>query len=127
MNTQNENVTKQDLKQDLLEAKIDALTTMTRAAIVLLIITLIVNGGVASVINGIMSTLTQEVLNRGYKYYDWNISSGDAGNTTDKAQEGTTQEAGSTTAGSDTPLVIATDSMSEKFSPFFGNSVPELI
>ena len=32
--------------------------------------------------NGIMSTLTNEVLNRGYKYYDWNISSGDAGNTT---------------------------------------------
>lgn len=27
---------------------------------------------------GIMSVLTQEVLNRGYKYYDWNISSGDA-------------------------------------------------
>ena len=40
MNTQNDNVTKQDLKQDLLEAKIDALTTMTRAAIYLLIITL---------------------------------------------------------------------------------------
>ena len=40
MNTQNENITKQDLKQDLLEAKIDALTTMTRAAIVLLMITL---------------------------------------------------------------------------------------
>ena len=40
MNTQIENITKQDLKQDLLEAKIDALTTMTRAAIVLLIITL---------------------------------------------------------------------------------------
>ena len=36
MNTQNENKT----KQDLLEAKIDALTTMTRAAIVLLIITI---------------------------------------------------------------------------------------
>ena len=33
--------------------------------------------------NGIMSRLTQEVLNRGYKYYDWNISSGDAGETTD--------------------------------------------
>lgn len=32
---------------------------------------------------GIMSTLTQEVQRRGYKYYDWNISSGDAGNTTD--------------------------------------------
>ena len=27
---------------------------------------------------GIMSTLTYEVVNRGYKYYDWNISSGDA-------------------------------------------------
>ena len=27
---------------------------------------------------GIMTTLTQEVLNRGYKYYDWNLSSGDA-------------------------------------------------
>ena len=32
---------------------------------------------------GIMSRLSQELLNRGYKYYDWNISSGDAGNTTD--------------------------------------------
>ncbi len=27
---------------------------------------------------GIMSTLTSEVLNRGYRYYDWNVSSGDA-------------------------------------------------
>lgn len=27
---------------------------------------------------GIMSTLTTEVVNRGYKYYDWNVSSGDA-------------------------------------------------
>jgi len=27
---------------------------------------------------GIMSTLTKEVVDRGYKYYDWNISSGDA-------------------------------------------------
>lgn len=33
--------------------------------------------------NGIMSYLTQEVQNRGYKYYDWNVSSGDAGSTTD--------------------------------------------
>ena len=32
--------------------------------------------------NGIMSRLTQEVVRRGYKYYDWNISSGDAGGTT---------------------------------------------
>lgn len=31
---------------------------------------------------GIMSTLTQETVNRGFRYYDWNISSGDAGNTT---------------------------------------------
>lgn len=33
--------------------------------------------------NGIMSTLTNEVISRGYKYYDWNISSGDAGETKD--------------------------------------------
>ena len=39
MNTQNDNITKQDLKQDLLEAKIDALTTMTRAIFILLLIT----------------------------------------------------------------------------------------
>ena len=31
---------------------------------------------------GIMSRLTKEVVNRGFKYYDWNVSSGDAGNTT---------------------------------------------
>lgn len=36
--------------------------------------------------SGIMSTLTQETLNRGYRYYDWNISSGDAGSTTDPNQ-----------------------------------------
>lgn len=29
---------------------------------------------------GIMSTLTKEVLNKGYRYYDWNVSSGDATN-----------------------------------------------
>ena len=27
---------------------------------------------------GIMSTLTKEVLNRGYRYYDWNVDSRDA-------------------------------------------------
>ena len=32
---------------------------------------------------GIMSYLVQEVQNRGFRYYDWNISSGDAGSTTD--------------------------------------------
>jgi peptidoglycan/xylan/chitin deacetylase (PgdA/CDA1 family) len=31
---------------------------------------------------GIMTTLTGEVTRRGYRYYDWNISSGDAGQTT---------------------------------------------
>ena len=36
--------------------------------------------------SGIMTILTQEVLNRGYRYYDWNISSGDAGSTTDPNQ-----------------------------------------
>ncbi len=31
---------------------------------------------------GIMTRLTQSTLSKGYKYYDWNISSGDAGETT---------------------------------------------
>ena len=31
---------------------------------------------------GIMSTLVQEVQNRGYQYYDWNVSSGDGGTAT---------------------------------------------
>ena len=31
---------------------------------------------------GIMTTLTNDLINKGYKYYDWNISSGDAGQTT---------------------------------------------
>lgn len=35
---------------------------------------------------GIMSTLTQEVLARGYHYFDWNVSSGDAGDV--KTSEG---------------------------------------
>ena len=30
---------------------------------------------------GIMTTLSKEVINRGYQYYDWNVSSGDAGET----------------------------------------------
>ena len=30
-----------------------------------------------------MSRITAEVLNRGFKYYDWNLSSGDAGSTTE--------------------------------------------
>lgn len=36
--------------------------------------------------SGIMSRLTEGVLARGYKYFDWNVSSGDAGGTTDPNQ-----------------------------------------
>lgn len=31
---------------------------------------------------GIMTILTNEVISRGYQYFDWNVSSGDAGETT---------------------------------------------
>ena len=33
--------------------------------------------------SGIMSRLTQQAANYGYQYFDWNVSSGDAGETTD--------------------------------------------
>ena len=36
---------------------------------------------------GIMSQLAREADNTGYSYFDWNISSGDAGETTDPNQE----------------------------------------
>lgn len=32
--------------------------------------------------SGIMTTLTKAVTDQGYKYFDWNVSSGDAGGTT---------------------------------------------
>ncbi len=32
---------------------------------------------------GIMTKLTQDVTDQGYQYFDWNVSSGDAGETTD--------------------------------------------
>ena len=35
---------------------------------------------------GIMTRLTQAVVERGYQYFDWNVSSGDAGETTDPDQ-----------------------------------------
>ena len=35
---------------------------------------------------GIMTKIVQEATNRGYTYFDWNISSGDAGGTTDPNQ-----------------------------------------
>ncbi|MBQ6538793.1 MAG: polysaccharide deacetylase family protein [Bacilli bacterium] len=49
-------------------------------------------GGVSNTIsrhykNGIMSQLAKEVEDKGYTYFDWNISSGDAGGTTDPNQE----------------------------------------
>lgn len=37
--------------------------------------------------NGIMSYLTKEVENRGYKYFDWNISSGDADGRTHSSSD----------------------------------------
>ena len=37
--------------------------------------------------SGIMSRLTKEVVNRGYKYYDWNLSSGDAEGGSPTAQK----------------------------------------
>lgn len=36
---------------------------------------------------GIMSRLTKEVLNRGFKYYDWNLSSGDAAGGTPSSSD----------------------------------------
>ena len=35
---------------------------------------------------GIMTYLTSEVINRGYHYFDWNVSSGDAGGSRNKTQ-----------------------------------------
>lgn len=34
--------------------------------------------------SGIMTTLTNEVLNRGYHYFDWNVGSGDSGDVSTK-------------------------------------------
>lgn len=36
---------------------------------------------------GIMSRITKEVLNRGFKYYDWNLSSGDAAGGTPSSSD----------------------------------------
>ena len=33
-----------------------------------------------------MTYLTSEVINRGYHYFDWNVSSGDAGGSRNKTQ-----------------------------------------
>ena len=49
-------------------------------------------GGVSNTVSrnynvGIMTQLAKEVEDKGYGYFDWNISSGDAGGTTDPNQE----------------------------------------
>ena len=49
-------------------------------------------GGVSNTVSrhyntGIMTQLSKEVEEKGYGYFDWNISSGDAGGTTDPNQE----------------------------------------
>lgn len=41
---------------------------------------------VSNITPGLMTKLTQEVQNRGYQYFDWNVSSGDAGETTSTDQ-----------------------------------------
>ena len=35
---------------------------------------------------GIMTELAKDVTDQGYKYYDWNVSSGDAGGTTSTSE-----------------------------------------
>lgn len=45
-------------------------------------------GGASNTVSKVsMSTLAREALSKGYNYVDWNISSGDAGGTTDPNQE----------------------------------------
>lgn len=41
---------------------------------------------VSDITPGLMTILTQEVQNKGYQYFDWNVSSGDAGETTSTEQ-----------------------------------------
>lgn len=64
-----ENITK---LQNKIKASTGVNTTITRFP-----------GGSSNTVSrynpGIMTVLTKEVVKRGYKYYDWNVSSGDAG------------------------------------------------
>ena len=65
-----------DQMQDIVEAETGCTTTMIRFP-----------GGSSNTVSsfnpGIMPALTQAVTDMGYQYYDWNVSSGDAGETTD--------------------------------------------
>lgn len=64
-----------DQMQDIVEAETGCKTTMIRFP-----------GGSSNTVSnfnpGIMTQLTQAVTDMGYQYYDWNVSSGDAGETT---------------------------------------------
>ena len=59
---------------------------------------------------GIMTTLTKEVILRGYRYYDWNISSGDAGETT--SSEGVYQNVVRSLSKSRTNMILFHDTKS---------------
>ena len=65
--------------QDLIEAKTGIKTTLCRFP-----------GGSSNLVSrfnpGIMTRLSKELTNRGFQYFDWNVSSGDAGETTSTAQ-----------------------------------------
>lgn len=52
-------------------------------------------------------------------------SSSDNANTSDTTATTEASTEAAQSSGNDTPLVVATDAMSEKFSPFFGESVPD--
>ncbi len=65
--------------QDLIESKAGIKTTLCRFP-----------GGSSNLVSrfnpGIMTRLSKELTNRGFQYFDWNVSSGDAGETTSTAQ-----------------------------------------
>lgn len=64
-----------DQMQDIVESETGCRTTLIRFP-----------GGSSNTVSsfnpGIMTKLTQAVTDMGYQYYDWNVSSGDAGETT---------------------------------------------
>ena len=65
--------------QELIYAQTGSYTTLTRFP-----------GGSSNTVSnfnpGIMTRLSQAVTDSGYRYFDWNVSSGDAGETTDTDQ-----------------------------------------
>ena len=55
---------------------------------------------------GIMTQLTQAVRDQGFRYFDWNVSSGDAGGTTETAQVVANVIAGIEKLGGQKPAVV---------------------